>query len=560
MYAYSTPGVYFEWIDVQPPILLLRTDIAGFVGVAERGPLHTPVKIESWAQFTGSFGGHIPQAFLAYAVQGFFENGGRTCWIVRVADPDHARPAFIDCGEPLSSGQVIEPAFRLIASTPGDWGMKLLCSIVRTSGSRFLLTLQLPDGTREMWRDLTLDPKDSRYVKTTLNDRQSGSRLVMVTEPELTGAQCGVAPAFMDAISLQGGMGFLKCGRSGLATLRPEHFSGETSLPDRPWGLATLVAIDEVSIVAMPDMMPKPVVFPPVKKPRPPRCDALDAEPAPPSIPEEPLEFPPQFSQQEIVALQSALIQHCESLKDRMAVLDSLDRAETADVIAWRNNFTSKYAALYYPWLQAPDPLELEDLLRAVPPSGHVAGIYARGDQRVGVHKPPANEVVEAVNDVRTQVDDVVHGLLNDQSVNVIRPYNGRGIRVAGARTLSPELEWRYVNVRRLMTMIEEAIDEATQWTVFEPNNPDLWRDLDRVARNFLDRLWRRGMLDGATAEEAYFVRCDETTNPPEETDAGRVICLIGVQPPWPAEFVVVRIGKTQSGTEITELNGGRNA
>lgn len=559
MYAYRTPGVYFEWIDVQPPPLQpLRTDIAGFVGIAERGPLHQPVKIESWAQFNGTFGGHIPQAFLAYAVRGFFENSGRTCWVVRVADPASALPAFIDCGEPLSSGRVIEPAFRLVGSSPGDWGRRMLCSLVRTSAERFALTLQLPDGTQEMWRDLTVNPKDSRYVKTVLNDRQNGSRLVMVTEPDaLTSSRYSAAA---DAISLQGEMKFMKRGGNGLATLRPEHFSGELSPPDSPWGLATLVAIDEVSIVAMPDIMPKPVIEPLDQKPRPPRCDLLDAEPLPPPIPVAPLEFPPQFSPQEIATLQAALIQHCESLKDRMVVLDPPDRAMTAEVLAWRNNFTSKYAALYYPWLLAPDPLEVEGLLRAVPPSGHVAGIYARGDQSVGVHKPPANEVVEAINDVRTQVDDVVHGVLNDQGVNVIRPYSGRGIRVAGARTLSRDLEWRYVNVRRLMTMIEEAIDEATQWTVFEPNNPDLWLDIDRVVRSFLDALWRRGMLDGATAEEAYFVRCDETTNPPEETHAGRVICLVGVQPPWPAEFVVVRIGKTQGGTEITEMNGGRNA
>jgi len=206
-----------------------------------------------------------------------------------------------------------------------------------------------------------------------------------------------------------------------------------------------------------------------------------------------------------------------------------------------------------------PDPLRLEGLLRAVPPSGHIAGIYARGDQRVGVHKPPANETLVAVNDVQPQIDDRAHAQLTDQSVNVIRYCNGRGIRVAGARTLSNDLNWRYVNVRRLMIMIEEAIDEATQWTVFEPNNQDLWRDIDRVARSFLDGLWRRGMLDGATAADAYDVRCDETTNPPEETNAGRVTCLIGVQPPWPAEFVVVRIGKTEGGTEIAELSGGRN-
>ena len=219
----------------------------------------------------------------------------------------------------------------------------------------------------------------------------------------------------------------------------------------------------------------------------------------------------------------------------------------------WRNQFDTRYGALYFPWLRVPDPLQLEGILRSVPPSGHVAGIYARGDLRLGVHKPPANEELEGVKDVQVEVDDISHGALNDVGVNVIRTYRGRGVRVAGARTLSSDAEWRYVNVRRLLIMIEEALDEQTQWTVFEPNNPDLWRQMDRVARSFLQRLWRRGMLDGATPEEAYSVRCDEATNPPQETDAGRMICEIGVLPPWPAEFVVVRIGKTEGGTEILE-------
>jgi hypothetical protein len=340
--------------------------------------------------------------------------------------------------------------------------------------------------------------------------------------------------------------------------------SSENSPLHKPWGLAALEAIDEVSIVAMPDIMPKPVVKTSGIKPKPVHCDVLDAEPVPPLIPELPMEFPPVFTPTEIDLLQAALIQHCESLKDRVAILELLEEGDervndVTDVIGWRNKFNSKYASLYYPWVLMPDPLKLQGLLRAIPPSGHVAGIYARGDRRIGVHKPPANELVEAVKDVKTEVDETIHGILNDNSVNVIRTFSGRGIRVAGARTLSRDTDWLYVNVRRLLIMIEEAIDEATQWTVFEPNNPDLWREIDREVRSFLNTLWRRGMLDGATAEDAYFVRCDETTNPPEEVENGRVTCLVGVQPPWPAEFVVVRIGKTQGATEIVELRGGRD-
>jgi phage tail sheath protein FI len=191
-----------------------------------------------------------------------------------------------------------------------------------------------------------------------------------------------------------------------------------------------------------------------------------------------------------------------------------------------------------------------------VPPSGHIAGVYARVEALVGPHKPPANEVLDAALDVTVAVDDLIHGRLNDGQVNVLRAYAGRGLRVAGARTLSSESEWRYVNVRRLMLMIERSLEAGTQWLVFEPNNPALWRDFERVLRGFLDDLWRRGMLDGATAAQAYSVACDISTNPPAETDAGRLIAVIGVQPPWPAEFVVARIGKTENGIQVMEGRG----
>ncbi len=197
--------------------------------------------------------------------------------------------------------------------------------------------------------------------------------------------------------------------------------------------------------------------------------------------------------------------------------------------------------------------------VRIIPPSGHIAGLYARTDTQFGVHKPPANEALEAVKDLVDAVDEIDHGRLNENEINVIRTYPGRGIRVAGARTLSKDPEWRYVNVRRLMIMIEEGIDEQTQWTLFEPNNQALWHDLERTVRSFLTGLWEREMLDGATVEDAFFVRCDETTNTPEEIRQGRLICLVGVQPPWPAEFVVVRIGKTEGGTEILETKGVEN-
>jgi uncharacterized protein len=556
MYQQSAPGVRFEWLN--PPAVLAegRTDVAGFVGIAARGPLHRPVKVESWTQYTSTFGAHIPQGYLAYAVEGFFANGGRTCWVVRVADPATAAEARVD----LLDGDGL-PALRLTAVTMGTWAREVAVSVSRTAADRFGLTLELGAEALELWRNLTMDPDDPRYAPRLLNDELAGSRLVRA-EDLAAAARFPASTPSERAPNLRRGGVRLQGGADGLAALAPGHLSGEGSPERCPWGLAALALVDEVSIVTLPDLMTKPVVEPRRRR-RPPRCD-IDAEPTLPPPPETPPEFPPPFTEAQLNQLQNALLRHCELLQDRVAVLDPrIEDTSVTRVAELRQDLGSSYGALYWPWLRCPDPLGVEGLLRPVPPSGHVAGIYARGDLRVGVHKPPANELVEGASDVVVASDDITHADLNRQDVNVIRVWNGLGIRVAGARTLAtdpPLPAARYVNVRRLLTMIEERVLEDTQWAVFEPNDPSLWREVDRVIRGFLDRLWRRGMLDGATAADAYSVTCDASTNPPETTGVGRLVCHIGLQPPLPAEYVIVRIGRSEGTTQITETTGGRRA
>lgn len=579
MFAYRTPGVRFEWLDVTTAAVLpYRTDIAGFVGIAARGPLHRPVRIESWNQFTSIFGAHTTQGFLAYAVQGFFANGGQTCWVVRAADPDWARCASLDIIAESFNGRKL----RLTATSPGVWSHQLRVTVL-LQGRRFSLILRLPDGTQEVWRDLTLDEyeanprgqepnKEARFVEKLLNPLESdapdasspqstppsGSQLVRAEV--LSRSESG-AQATLDIHSGDNER-WLAGGADGIWTLAPEHLSGNGAPADATWGLATLEKVPEIGIVAIPDIMPAPVRRPQRPKPRPLRCEVLDTVPEPPPYREEAdPDHPPPFSEAQIRALQHDLVGHCERLKNRVAILDARveDRSPQA-VAGWRRAFDSAYAALYWPWVRMPDPLAAGGQLLAVPPSGHVAGIYARVDWQIGVHKPPANELIEAARDVTAIVDDVQHGYLNDKHVNVMRAYPGRGLRVAGARTLSSDPMWRYVNVRRLLIMIERAIETQSQWLVFEPNNPALWRDVERIIRAFLDGLWQRGMLDGATAAEAYSVTSDETSNTAGGTEMGRLVAEIGVRPPPPAEFVVVRIGKTESGTQILEGTEGGNA
>ena len=216
----------------------------------------------------------------------------------------------------------------------------------------------------------------------------------------------------------------------------------------------------------------------------------------------------------------------------------------------------SAYATFYFPWILARDPLLPRKPPDYIPPSGHIAGIWARSDASRGVHKAPANENIRGALGVRYRLTDVEQGGLNQVGVNCIRLFAREGIVVWGARTLATGGEWRYLNVRRLFNMIEESIEESTRWIVFEPNDETLWKAIRRDVTAFLTRIWRTGALMGSTADQAFFVKCDAETNPPEEIDAGKVTIVIGIAPVKPAEFVVFQISQQTAGAQVTESGG----
>ena len=251
-------------------------------------------------------------------------------------------------------------------------------------------------------------------------------------------------------------------------------------------------------------------------------------------------------------ALQAQVIAHCELMRYRFAVLDGQPPPDDslADIQTQRQQFDTKYAALYHPWLLIPDPYPLAigtvpDY--PIPPSGHMLGIYARTDIDRGVHKAPANEVVRGVIGLQRVLNKEQHDILNPYpvNINVIRDFrpNNRGIRVYGGRCITSDSDWKYVNVRRLLIFIEASIDRGLQWVVFEPNAEPLWARVRRAITNFLTLVWRNGALEGTKPEEAFFVKCDRTTMTQTDIDQGRLICLVGVAPVKPAEFVIVRIG-----------------
>lgn len=285
----------------------------------------------------------------------------------------------------------------------------------------------------------------------------------------------------------------------------------------------------------------------------------------------------------------AAILEHCEKLGDRVAILDAPENVDDVDQLTivatapvtpppapatpddsgapprrrpapvstppkgMRPPQSDRgFGAVYFPWIVVRDPLSPKGDTMSVPPSGHLAGIYGRTDATRGVHKAPANEGIRGALNITYRVTRDEQGKLNDVGVNCIRFFVREGIRVWGGRTLaSATSEWRYINVRRLFNMVEKSIAESTRWVVFEPNDASLWKSIKRDVTAFLMRLWRDGALMGATPQEAFFVQCDAETNPPESIDAGQVVTVIGMAPVKPAEFIIFKIGQTAAGAEV---------
>lgn len=238
--------------------------------------------------------------------------------------------------------------------------------------------------------------------------------------------------------------------------------------------------------------------------------------------------------------VQTAVIQHGEE-RACFVILDPPNGLDATGVRSFCASRSSSFAALYYPWLEVAD---LNGRTITIAPSGHVAGIYARVDQTRGVHAAPANEVIEGITQLSGNVTNTEQELLNREGINALRFFPGRGNLVWGGRTLSPDPEWKYVNVRRFFIYLERSIDQGTQWAVFERNDESLWNSVKRQVVRFLQWLWLSGALQGAKMEEAFFVQCDRSTLAQDDIDRGRLTCLIGVAPLRPAEFVVFRIGQ----------------
>ncbi len=499
--AYLTPGVYVEEVDRGPkPIEGVGTAVAAFLGVAEKGPIGETVMCANWTQFVETFGGFVPGAYLAPAVYGYFNNGGTLAFVVRVGDEaaaDAAPPAAIAEIASRASGAPV--TLKAIARESGAEGI----SVDVADGPEESFTITVKKGTQEeKFEGLTM----ARGAKNALEVVNKQSQLITLEEVATKGL------ALPERAPATGSYSLVATSNAALVPVHPSHYEGDVAARS---GLGGLEAIDQVTMVCAPDVV-----------------GAYEAG---------------TLDEDGVKAIQLAMIAHCERMGDRVAIIDPLPGLNAKQAYDWRMTgagYDSKYAAMYYPWIQVANPIPGGATTMQMPPSGHMAGVWARNDSERGVHKAPANEVIRGVLGLQLQLTPSEQGVLNPVGVNCIRSFPGRGIRVWGARTLSSDPSWRYLNVRRLFNYVEKSIYYGTQWAVFEPNDMMLWLKMKRDVGAFLKRTWMSGALFGATPDQAYFVKCDEENNPQETRDAGQLFVDIGIAPVKPAEFIIFRIGQ----------------
>lgn len=527
--SYLSPGVYMEEVDRgTKPIEAVGTAVAAFIGYTElasdlprerqleknNGKLLAreqelvgrPQAVTNWSQYVQKFGGFHEGAYLPDAVYGYFANGGGRCYVVSIKTvgtvddaPAASGPAKVTIP---SADDPNVPLLEVTSKLSGPAGSRIGVTVQpeNTAENTFTLIINV-GGKQEKYDNLTTD-KGERNVATVVN-AQSQTVTVKVT------GKAKLAPAAGE-FNLTGGATAASTD-SASKTVGLADYKG--SVANRT-GVDGLQQYDDITMIAVPDLMASY------------KAGEMDLK--------------------GVQSVQQTIIDHCEMVKYCFAILDAPPGMMPEDVKNWRlqANYDTTRAALYYPWIEVPNMVGGKAVSRLVPPSGHIAGIYARNDSERGVHKAPANEVIRSCTGLEVQITKGEQDALNPIGVNCIRAFPGRGIRVWGARTLSSNASWRYINVRRLFNMVEDSIERGTQWVVFEPNDPDLWARVRRDVTAFLKLVWRSGALFGDTPEQAFYVKCDAETNPPEVRDVGQLIIEVGLCPVKPAEFVIFRVSQ----------------
>jgi phage tail sheath protein FI len=504
------PGLAFEAVRPPPAISPLRTDIAAFVGATRRGPIGVPIRVEGWRGYQRELGGLDAALELPYAVRAYFDNGGEVAWIVRVAGPGAAAAGAL--WDAAGLGDLPASRLGIRAATAGGWSEGARVSIAyrgRTATGRPMVDVRIRAQGGEL-EELRAIPADELIERVALQSRMI--RIAPLAAPARTGAGGAASRAFAEATLV-------------LAGAREAAPAGADYLA----ALDLLDELPEVALIALPDLH--------------------------------------AFAGDEAPRIYAEAAARAEALRDRLVLVDLPPPAPGerwhADLVAtWIERMLGRYtsdldgttpmwraAALYHPRVRVRDPLGGDARPdRVISPVGHVAGTISLLDRNRGAHATPANARLAGLLDLGEEYDDAEHAALNEAGVDLLRCVPSLGFSVWGGRTLDRTREHRFVAHRRLVHRLVRAIRRVAEPLVFEVNAPVLWFAFVRAITSVLLAAWRAGALAGGRPEEAFEVVCDDTTNPPEEIDAGRCVCAISVAPAVPMEFILIRVALSRDG------------
>ncbi|MEJ7600581.1 MAG: phage tail sheath C-terminal domain-containing protein [Kofleriaceae bacterium] len=573
------PGIYQSFDSVTPPPLAIaNTRVAGFVGTTQKGPMNEPTRLSNWDEFIETYG-YSQDSYTSDSVFGFFKNGGADCWVVRVAH--NPAPGELAGLEHASSAEHVQiddwnkPSLTIRALNEGTWGNTVWFRCAHTPGAQALLTRDLDIGSGEAHVNATRGFEVGSAVR--IYDRENSDYIVITeiaeklikwsTETPVNRRHRAAAPTYLEVLTFELHVAMkerrevfkglqmhptsrnyaprvvsqrsrlvrvedlhtkspvphnmpealpmtrLSGGRDGLEAITPEDFIGYDHGPAERAGMLALAANEEVATMLAPDAM-----------------KFYEREPGPAG------ELKAQRIQDQMVSV-------CELQKDRFAILDIPQTKDVEWVRRWRRRTDSSFCAYYWPWFRATG---VDDRTRVIPPSGYLAGCYARSD-REGVHQAPANQEIFGVDDVSLRITEDHIGILNSDGVNTFRLQ--RGVRAWGARTASSDPEWRYIPIRRLFIMLRRSLEAGFAWVAFEPNTTSTWDSVRTRTAEFLSQLQSKGMLAGRNTQEVFFVKCDAENNPPDQVDAGMLLCDIGVAPVSPAEFIMISLTQSMGGS-----------
>jgi hypothetical protein len=570
------PGIYVKPQEYQlNPLQIDKRCVTGFVGIAERGPLHTPVVVSSFDEYLKIFGSFDTAGNLPFSVYNYFKCGGAECVIVRAANEKYAKKSQLKLKctgggsvlfEALSEGiwgnyisvriwhegDEMKKASEVDAKE-GKWvvsdeedievndvmqisllGQKVIRNVIKKDENKLyfdkpvklLGKIENPShdmklekasvsillsckDKHENFLHLSMNPASERYFISYINER---SRLCTVSAYNEMGI---IKPVFS---------AFASEGKDGIAEMTAGDLIGHYNGPNQFRGLGALESRDDISLVCVPDVS---WLYS--------QTGTSDAE-----------------REKSVFAVHGAMVNQAERFPGRFAVLDVPNNLEGNKILTWAKRFDSSCAAAYFPYIDIVDPLDSSGVKTVrIPPSGAVCGSIAVMDSEKGIFHAPANTLLHGAVGLSNRIEDAEYEMLYSAGINLLKYFPGKGIKIWGARTLSSDPSWRYINVRRTFSSICRSLKTGSQWAVFEPNDKKLWKRVTRHVSGFLLDLWMQGYLAGSTAEQGFFVRCDEELNPPENIDQGILTFSVGLAITKPTEFFLISITAEKDGASV---------